>query len=128
MYKKKKTFIFYPNWKHFLLNFMSEKNCYYSTQTRGLDLRVNPYNIIYTNQIKMLIYRDKNLRKNSRPTNCINAFSFQKKAIAIESDDKSIFAFHGHFMFYFGPVTLSTTRPLSPDHGIAMFKSISANR
>lgn len=98
---------------NFLVNFMSEKNCYYSTQTRGLDLRVNPYNIIYTNQIKMLIYRDKNLRKNSRPTNCINAFSFQKKAIAIESDDKSIFAFHGHFMFYFGPVTLSTTRPLS---------------
>ena len=50
----------------------------------------------------MLICCDKNLRKNSRPTNCINAFSFQKKAIAIERDDKSIFAFHGHFMFYSG--------------------------
>ena len=70
------------------------------TDARGLDLGVNPYNIIYTNQIKMLICCDKNLRKNSRPTNCINAFSFQKKAIAIETDDKSIFAFHGHFMFY----------------------------
>lgn len=93
---------------------MSEKNCYYSTQTRGLDLRVNPYNIIFTNQIKMLIYRDKNLRKNSRPTNCINAFSFQKKAIAIESDDKSIFAFHGHFMFYFGTGDFVHEAPAQP--------------
>ena len=85
-----------------LVNFMREENFNYPLRQGGLVLRVNPYNIIFTNQIKMLICWDKNLRKNSRPTNCINAFSFQKKAIAIETDDKSIFAFHGHFMFYSG--------------------------
>ena len=85
-----------------LVNFMREENYYYILRQGGLVLRVNPYNIIFTNQIKMLICWDKNLRKNSRPTNCISAFSFQKKAIAIETDDKSIFAFHGHFMFYSG--------------------------